>query len=40
MINESKNGAWKECKIGDIAQVISGYAFKSSEFEESGIPVI
>jgi type I restriction enzyme, S subunit len=27
-------------KLGEVAKVISGYAFRSSEFRESGIPVI
>ncbi len=27
-------------RLGDIAKVISGYAFKSSEFTSSGVPVI
>lgn len=31
---------WHKKSLGDIANVISGYAFKSSEFGESGIPVI
>lgn len=32
---------WKELKLGKIAKVISGYAFKSTDFlKENGIPVI
>lgn len=31
---------WKECKLGDIADVLSGYAFKSKDFVDKGIPVI
>lgn len=31
---------WKEYKLGDIADIQNGYAFKSSEFSEKGIPII
>lgn len=32
---------WKELKLGNIAKVISGYAFKSTDFlKDNGIPVI
>jgi type I restriction enzyme S subunit len=32
---------WKEIKLGRVAKVISGYAFKSSDFmKQSGIPAI
>ena len=31
---------WHETPIGDIAHVISGYAFKSESFINEGIPVI
>lgn len=32
---------WMECKLGDVAEVQNGYAFKSTEFkEDNGIPVI
>lgn len=31
---------WLKKPLGDVAKVISGYAFKSSEFGEQGIPVI
>src|SRR5436190_309868 len=34
-----QNG-WPRKPLGDVADVISGYAFKSSEFGERGIPVI
>jgi len=34
-------GEWKECKLGDVAEVQNGYAFKSTDFkEDNGIPVI
>ena len=31
---------WKFCKIGDVAGVQGGYAFKSKDFSHIGIPVI
>ncbi len=31
---------WLKKPLGDVAEVISGYAFKSSEFGGQGIPVI
>jgi type I restriction enzyme S subunit len=32
---------WKECKLGDVADVQNGYAFKSEYFKDfNGIPVI
>jgi type I restriction enzyme S subunit len=31
---------WEIKKVGDVAKVISGYAFKSNDFQEKGIPVI
>jgi restriction endonuclease S subunit len=32
---------WKEVKLGSVAKVISGYAFKSADFiKETGVPVI
>jgi len=31
---------WKTARIGDAFDLVGGYAFKSSEFVESGIPVI
>jgi type I restriction enzyme S subunit len=31
---------WENRKIGQVCKVISGYAFKSSEFQETGIPVL
>ena len=32
---------WKECKLGDVADVQNGYAFKSDHFKDFyGIPVI
>jgi type I restriction enzyme S subunit len=33
-------GEWKECKLSDIAEVVGGFAFKSSEFGEVGFPVV
>lgn len=31
---------WKEVKLGVVANVLSGYAFKSKDFCDNGIPVI
>lgn len=33
-------GEWKEYKLGDVADVLNGYAFKSEDFSTAGIPVI
>ena len=39
MMAEISKG-WIKKPLGDVAEVISGYAFKSSEFREEGIPVV
>ena len=31
---------WKTVELGDVAAVRSGYAFKSSDWKDSGIPVV
>ena len=31
---------WKEVKLGEIAEFISGYSFDSNDFKENGIPLI
>ena len=31
---------WCKVKLGDVAQVRSGYAFKSGEWTSMGIPVV
>lgn len=31
---------WKEVKLGDFVEILSGYAFKSKDFTDDGIPVI
>ena len=31
---------WKICKIGSIAKLQGGFAFKSAEFTDSGIPIV
>lgn len=33
-------GEWKSARIGDCFDLVGGYAFKSGEFIENGIPVI
>lgn len=30
---------WKEVRLDEIAKVVSGYAFKSKDFCDEGIPV-
>ena len=37
---EAMRDAWPRGPLGTVADVVSGYAFKSSEFGERGIPVI
>src|SRR5580700_4920397 len=39
MITPARIG-WTRKPLGEVADVISGYAFKSREFGDSGIPVI
>jgi type I restriction enzyme S subunit len=34
------NTSWKRCRIGDVCRVIPGYAFKSSDWQNTGIPVV
>jgi len=31
---------WPDCPLSDVSEVVSGYAFKSSDFCDGGIPVI
>ena len=31
---------WKEYRLGDVAEVLGGFAFKSTEFGEVGYPVV
>jgi type I restriction enzyme S subunit len=31
---------WKECKLGDVAEIVPGFAFKSEHFGDKGMPVI
>ena len=33
-------GAWTKRKLGDVANIQNGYAFKSKDFANNGIPVI
>jgi type I restriction enzyme S subunit len=34
------NTSWQKCRLGDVCRVIPGYAFKSSDWQNSGIPVV
>ena len=36
----SVDGKWREVALGDVAQVRSGYAFKSADWTSIGIPVV
>ncbi len=36
----SLSNGWEMKPIGEMAKVISGYAFKSQSFQDQGIPVI
>ena len=31
---------WKRTRLGDVCRVIPGYAFKSSDWQAEGIPVV
>ena len=31
---------WKTVKLGDVADILSGYAFKTKDFIEEGVPVV
>lgn len=31
---------WAQCTVGDLARLKSGFAFKSSQWQENGIPVV
>lgn len=31
---------WKECRLGEVAKIVPGFAFKSEHFGDKGIPVI
>ena len=33
-------GEWKTGRIGDFFELVNGYAFKSKEFKDTGVPVI
>ncbi|MBU2447280.1 MAG: hypothetical protein KJ666_17135 [Bacteroidetes bacterium] len=36
----SSDSEWKEYKVGDVAEVVNGYAFKSEDYSKCGIPII
>ena len=31
---------WRTCKLSDVVDLISGFAYKSSDWKESGVPVL
>lgn len=39
-MRKANNEGWTLRPLGEVADVVSGYAFKSAEFGDSGIPVI
>src|SRR5437899_9404972 len=34
------SGAWNRGRLGDVCRVIPGYAFKSGDWQDEGIPVV
>ena len=32
--------SWKTCKLSDVTTLLSGFAFKSSDWQEKGVPVL
>ena len=37
---DSKASGWWNCKLKDVCQVLSGFAFKSTDFFTEGVPVV
>ncbi len=35
-----KSNEWEKVRLGEIADILSGYAFKSKDFVDSGVPII
>ena len=33
-------GEWEKARVGDFFELVTGYAFKSKEFKDTGVPVI
>jgi len=31
---------WRECKLGDVTELVNGFAFKSDDFSNKGTPVV
>jgi type I restriction enzyme, S subunit len=38
--SSSQTTGWKRLKFGDVCKVQGGFAFKSQEYEKSGIPLV
>lgn len=38
-MEELKEG-WRRVKLGEVAEILNGYAFKANDFKEIGVPVI
>ncbi len=39
-VKQTSAGGWREAALGEVAQVRSGFAFKSKDWTDSGIPVV
>ena len=37
---DSKVSGWRKCQLKTVCQVISGFAFKSTDFSRDGVPVV
>ncbi len=37
---DSKSSGWRKCQLKAVCQVISGFAFKSTDFSPEGVPVV
>ncbi len=40
MLGDKVMSEWRECKLGDVADLINGFAFNSTDFSNSGMPVV
>lgn len=39
-VKEFKNNNWTDVELKDVCEIISGFAFKSKDFKDSGVPVV
>ncbi|MFH0712598.1 MAG: restriction endonuclease subunit S [Candidatus Jorgensenbacteria bacterium] len=40
IFDESRNKGWEEIKLGEVIKLQGGFAFKSTEYKTSGIPLV